>query len=163
MFLGALSSGLYGTMDMFMKIVAKNKRASFDYEILEQIEAGILLTGQEVKSARGGNIDLKGSYVSFVTGKPILKNTSIQPYKYASGLSDYDPNHDRELLLKRKECDRLIGLSQEKGISVFPIEVRSGRTIKILIGAGRGRKKLDKRHRIKERDINRRLKRGEEV
>jgi SsrA-binding protein len=146
-----------------MKIVAKNKRASFDYEILEQIEAGIMLTGQEVKSARGGNIDLKGAYVSFASGKPILKNASIQPYKYASGLSDYDPDKDRELLLKKKECDRFIGLSQEKGISVFPLEVRSARTIKILIGAGRGRKKYDKRQRIKERDVEKRLKRGEEV
>ena len=119
-----------------------------------------MLTGQEVKSARGGNIDLKGAYVSFASGKPILKNASIQPYKYASGLSDYDPYRDRELLLKKKECDKFIGLSQEKGISVFPLEVRSGRTIKLLIAAGRGRKKLDKRHRIKERDVDRRLRRS---
>jgi SsrA-binding protein len=146
-----------------MKIVAKNKRARFDYEILEQIEAGILLTGQEVKSARAGNINLSGSYISFVTGKPMLKNASIQPYKYASNLADYNPDQDRELLLKKKELNRLIGLSQENGISVMPLEVRSGRTIKVLIGAGRGRKKHDKRNRIKERETDRRLRQGKEI
>lgn len=146
-----------------MKIVAKNKRARFDYEILDTVEAGIILTGQEVKSARAGNMNLQGSYVSFATGKPILKKAAIQPYKYASGLSGYDPEQDRTLLLKKKEADRLLGRSQERGISVFPLEVRSGRTIKILIGAGRGRKKYDKRERIKERDVERRLKKGHDV
>lgn len=145
-----------------MKIVAKNKRARFDYEILEQIEAGIILTGQEVKSARAGNADLRGAYVSFASGKPVLKNATIQPYKYASNLSDYNPGHDRELLLKKKEADRLLGFSQEKGMTVLPLEIRSARTVKVLIGVGKGRKKYDKRQRIKEREVERKLKRGEE-
>ena len=146
-----------------MKIVARNKRARFDYEILEEVEAGIILTGQEVKSVRGGNADLKGAYVSFASGKPVLKKSTIQPYKYASNLSGYDPGQDRMLLMKKSEMDRMTGKTEEKGISVMPLEFRAGRTIKILLGVGRGRKKYDKRQRIKERDVGRRLKRGEEV
>jgi SsrA-binding protein len=145
-----------------MKIVAKNKRATFDYDIQEKTEAGIVLTGQEVKSVRIGNADLKGAYVSFSSGKPVLKNATIQPYKYASNLKDYDPGRDRALLLHQKEIDRLVGSSQEKGISVLPLEMHAGRTIKVLIGVGRGRKKYDKRQKIKERDVERRLQKGEE-
>ncbi len=145
-----------------MKIVARNKRARFDYEILEEIEAGIILTGQEVKSVRGGNADLKGAYVSFATGKPVLKNSTIQPYKYASNLGGYDPGQDRALLMKKAEAERMVGKTEEKGISVMPLEFRAGRTIKILLGVGRGRKKYDKRQRIKERDVERRLRRSAE-
>jgi SsrA-binding protein len=146
-----------------MKTVAKNKRARFDYEILEQIEAGIILTGQEVKSARVGNADLRGAYVSFASGKPVLKNATIQPYRYASNLSGYDPGQDRALLLTKKEADRFLGFSQEKGMTVLPLEIRCGRMVKVLIGAGRGRKKEDKRQRIKEREVERKLRRGEEI
>ncbi len=145
-----------------MKTVAKNKRARFDYEILEELEAGMILTGQEVKSVRAGNADLKGAYVSFVSGKPFLKNSTIQPYKYASNLTGYDPGRDRELLLKKSELERLKAMSDEKGISVLPLEFRSARMIKVLLGVGRGRKKIDKRQRIKERDVERRVRRGEE-
>ena len=136
-----------------MKVVAKNKKARFDYEILEEIEAGILLTGQEVKSAREGNMDLKGAYVSMMSGSPVLKNATIQPYRFASNLGDYDPGRDRELLVHKKQSARLFGLAED----------RSGRTIKVLIGAGRGRKKIDKRNRIKERDIEKRMRRGDDI
>ena len=146
-----------------MKVVARNQRARFDYEILETIEAGIILTGQEVKSARGGHISLAGAYVSFLSDKPVLKNAKIQPYKYASDLGGYEPDRDRGLLLRKRECDRLIGTAQERGVSIIPLEVRSGRTVKILLGVGRGRKKADKRQRIREREVERRLRRGEEV
>lgn len=145
-----------------MKIVAQNRRARFDYEIVETIEAGIILTGQEVKSARGGGMHLSGAYVSFLGGKPLLKHAKIQPYKYASQLDGYDPERDRELLLRSAERDRLFGASAEKGMAVLPLEVRSGRTIKVLLGLGRGRKKRDKRQRIKEREVERMLRRGEE-
>ena len=146
-----------------MKVLAKNKRALFDYEITEKVEAGILLSGQEAKSARLGNMDLKGSYVSFASGKPILKQATIAPYKYASHISDYDPGRDRELLLHKNQIARFTGFADEKGVSVLPLEVHGGRTVKILIGVGKGRKKVDKRQRIKERDIDRRLRRGEDV
>jgi SsrA-binding protein len=146
-----------------MKVVAKNRRARFDYEILETVEAGIVLTGQEVKSARGGGMNLSGAYVSFLGGKPVLKQAKILPYKYASGLESYDPGCDRPLLLRKSEANRLLGKAAEKGLTVLPLEVRSGRTVKVLLGVGRGRKKGDKRARIREREVLRRLRRGEEV
>ncbi len=146
-----------------MKIVSQNRRARFDYQILETIEAGIILTGQEVKSARGGHMHLSGAYVSFLKGKAMLKKAKIERYKYASGIDGYDPERDRELLLRATERDRLEGLLAEKGMSVLPLEVLSGKTIKVLLGVGRGRKKGDKRERIKERDVERRLRRGEEL
>lgn len=146
-----------------MKVVAKNKRARFDYELLEELEAGLILTGQEVKSVRAGNADLKGAYVSFASGKPMLKNSTIQPYKYASNLTGYDPGRDRELLLRKAEIEKLRKFSDEKGITVLPLEFRSARTIKILLGVGRGRKTIDKRRKIKERDVERKLRRGDDV
>lgn len=145
-----------------MKIVAKNQRALFDYDITERIEAGIILTGQEVKSVRQGHADLRGAYVSLATGKPVLKQAKIQPYRYASGLSGYDPGHDRELLLKKKETERLAAASGEKGMTVMPLEFRAGRTIKVLIGLGRGRRKYEKRERIKKREIEKNIREGGE-
>ena len=146
-----------------MKVVARNKRARFDYEIQETLEAGIILTGQEVKSARAGHVNLSGAYVSFMSGKPVLKNAKIQKYAYASGLDDYVPDRDRELLLRKNECERLQSAASEKGVTVLPLEVRSARTIKVLLGVGRGRKRTDKRQRIREREVERGLQRGEEV
>lgn len=146
-----------------MKVVASNKRARFDYEILEEIEAGIILTGQEVKSCRQGHVHLSGAYVSLLSGKPVLKNATIDPYCYASDLHAYDKQRDRELLLKSREIDRMIGKAKVRGMSILHLEVRSGRTIKVLLGLGRGRKKYDKRQRIKEREVKKRLKRGEEI
>ena len=142
--------------------MAKNKRVRFDYEILEELEAGMILTGQEVKSVRAGNADLKGAYVSFLGSKPILKNSTIQPYKYASNLTGYDPGRDRELLLRKGELEKLRAASEEKGISVLPLEFRSGRMIKVLLGVGRGRKTIDKRRRIKEREVEKKIRKGEE-
>lgn len=140
-----------------MKVVAQNRRARFDYEITETFEAGIMLTGQEVKSCRLGQVNLAGSYVSFASGSPVLKQAKISPYKYAGKLQDYDPGHDRTLLLRSKEAERLEALQSEKGVSIIPLEVRAGKFIKVLIGVGRGRKKLDKRQKIREREISRRV------
>lgn len=140
-----------------MKTVAGNRRARFDYEITDTVEAGIVLSGQEVKSCRKGQVSLAGSYVSFASGKPVIKAMKISPYAYASGLEGYDPGHDRELLLKKNEIEKVRSASSEKGMTVVPLEVRAGRFIKVLIGIGRGRKRLDKRQRIKEREIGRRV------
>lgn len=146
-----------------MKPVASNRRARFDYEITDTILAGIMLTGQEVKSCRMGHVDLSGSYVSFHGGKPIIKHLSISPYSYASGLEGYDPGQDRPLLLKNEEAMRLQELTNQKGITVIPLEVQAGKYIKLLIGIGKGRKTIDKRRVIKERDIEKRMKQGKEV
>lgn len=142
-----------------MKIVAINRRARFDYEIVETVEAGMLLTGAEVKSCREGHVDLRGAYVSFLGPKPTLQKMSIASYRYANDPT-YNPLRTRELLLHAHQKTRLEATAHEKGMTVIPLEVRSGKFIKILLGVARGRKRLDKRQRIKERETERRLRRG---
>ena len=146
-----------------MKVVADNRRARFDFEIVDTVEAGIMLTGQEVKSCRAGNVNLAGSYISFLGGKPILKKASIAPYKFALPLPDYDPSRDRPLLLKKNEARKIEAATAEKGMAVVPLEVRAGPFIKVLLGVGRGRKRFDKRQRIKEREIGRKIREGREI
>ena len=145
-----------------MAVVAKNRRARYDYEIVDTVEAGLMLSGQEVKSCRSGNVNLSGAYVSFLNGKPIIKSMKISPYTYASNIGDYDPGRDRSLLLKKSEIFKLLSATQEKGVTVIPLEVKAGKHIKLVLGVGKGRKRLDKRQRIRERDVERKMKKGEE-
>ncbi len=146
-----------------MKTVASNRRARFDYKITDTVLAGIMLTGQEAKSCRLGHVDLAGAYVSFQSGKTMIKHLKIQPYPFASGLDGYDPGHDRPLLLNKKEIEQLQSSANQKGITIIPLEVQAGRTIKLLLGLAEGRKTIDKRQVIKERDMKKRLKKGEEL
>jgi SsrA-binding protein len=158
--LEAVYAGYFGERhDMLaqMKVVAENRRARFDYEILETAEAGIVLTGQEVKSCRLGQVNLSGSYVSFFKGVPRIKHMKISPYKYAGSLPGYDPERDRELLLKKAELEKMERAADEKGMTIIPLQVRAGRFIKVLLGLGLGRKKIDKRQKIKEREIERKI------
>lgn len=143
-----------------MKTVAKNRRARFDYDIVDTVEAGLQLTGQEVKSCRMGHVNLSGAYVSMLGGKPVLKSATIAPYKFASDIDDYEPGRERLLLMHKKEIERIQSALAEKGVSVIPLEVRAGHHIKILLGLGKGQKRIDKRRNIKEKDIKRRLKQG---
>lgn len=143
-----------------MKVVAKNRRATFDYEILETVEAGLMLTGQEVKSCRMGHCDLKGAYVSFQTSVPQIKQMTIRAYPQAGPLPDYQPSRERPLLLGKQDIGRLAAASNEKGLTVIPLEVRCGRYVKVLLGVARGRKKFDKRQKIKERDVAKRVRKG---
>jgi len=145
-----------------MKTVAKNRKARYDYEIVDTLEAGIILHGHEVKSCRAGNISLSGSYVSLSTGKPLLKGAKIAKYQYAASVPDYNPERDRELLLKKRDSIKLQSDLQEKGVSLIPLEVKAGKHIKILLGLGKGQKRYDKRQNIKEKEVKRRLKRGED-
>lgn len=150
-----------------MKIIAKNKRAAFDYNILEKFEAGIVLTGAEVKSIKQGNISLKGSYVTIsMTGpdnKPEawLINAHISPYKPAGIQLGYDPEKSRKLLLHKKEIDYLIGKQKEGGLTIIPLLVytKKGR-IKIEVGLGRGKKKYEKREAIRKREDERKMRRA---
>jgi SsrA-binding protein len=146
-----------------VKSVAQNRRARFDYEISDTLEAGIVLTGQEVKSCRVGHVDLRGAYVSFTGGKAVLKGMKIMKYQFASQLEGYEPAHDRPLLLKKAEVEKLASLANEKGGSIIALEVKVGKYIKVVLGIAKGRKTVDKRARIKERDIERRLKKGEDI
>lgn len=143
--------------------MAQNRRARFDYEMLESIEAGIILMGPEVKSCRAGQVSLAGAYVSFLGGKPMLKHATIAKYAYAASVADYDPERDRELLLGKSQSIRLQSSVAEKGISIIPLEVRAGKYIKVLLALARGRKTIDKRQRIKEREMDRRIREGRET
>ena len=145
-----------------MKVVAKNRRARHDYEIVDTLEAGIILTGQEVKSVRQGHMNLAGAYVSLLTGKAVLKNASIAPYAYASNLENYNPDQDRELLLRKAERSKLETKLAEKGVSLVPLEVKAGKFIKVVLGLGKGKKTIDKRQSIKEKDLKRKMKKGQE-
>lgn len=144
-----------------MKVVANNRKARFDYDILDTLEAGIVLTGQEVKSCRLGHCDLKGAYVSFTTDPPHIRQMTIRPYTHAGPLPDYHPSRARALLLSKKQRAALHAQSEEKGLTVIPLEVRAGRYVKVLLGVGRGRKRFDKRQTIRERDVQKRVRRGE--
>lgn len=142
-----------------MPILAKNKRATYDYEILDKFEAGIKLTGQEVKSAKNGRVNLKGSYVTVSNGRPHIINMHIAKYDKAGAFSDYDPYRTRELLLNKKEIDRLIGKKDEQGLTLIPLSLYTKRgKIKLEFGIGRGKKKHDKREDIKKKDTKRRIK-----
>lgn len=146
-----------------MKTVAQNRKARHNYEITDTIEAGIVLTGQEVKACRQGQMNLAGSYVSLHTGKPILKSASIAPYRFASNLDSYEPNRDRVLLLRKSETQRLETKLQEQGVALVPLEVKAGRHIKVILGLGKGKKKYDKRQSKKKQDIERRLREGRDI
>ncbi|OGE81750.1 MAG: SsrA-binding protein [Candidatus Doudnabacteria bacterium RIFCSPHIGHO2_01_FULL_43_23] len=144
-----------------MKILTKNRRAFFDYEITDQLEAGIVLTGQEVKSVKTGGVSLDGSYARIARGQASLINAHIKAYAYASNLENYDPTQTRKLLLHKREIKKLENKTSEKGLTLIPLEVyvKNG-YIKIRLGLGRSKKKTDKRETIKKRESDRRIKRA---
>jgi SsrA-binding protein len=140
-----------------MPNLAVNKKATFEYEILEKLEAGLMLTGAEVKSVRNGNIRLLGAYVTFHGTSANLLNAHISPYKYAQN-EEYDPTVSRRLLLKQKEINYLRGKLSEKGLTIIPLSVYTkGNLIKIESGVGRGKKTFDKRESVKKRDQKREI------
>lgn len=142
-----------------MKIIHKNKKTLFDYEIIEQFKAGMILIGPEIKSIRLGHINLRGSYVSLQDGRAFLKGANISRYKFDSSDS-YDPFRDRELLLSKSEIHKIINHLNTQGVTVVPIAVGiDGKYAKLEIAVARGKKKHDKRETIKERDSQRRLQR----
>lgn len=143
-----------------MPSLAYNKRANFDYEILDTYEAGLVLYGHEVKSVKTGHVSLKGAYVT-VKGASnklpelYLINAYIPLYGKASKVADYDPTRARKLLLLKKEIEHLIGKKNEQGLTLVPIKIYTKHSlIKLLFGVGRGRKKHDKRELIKKRETD---------
>lgn len=139
-----------------MKIVAQNKKAFFDYEILDRIEAGIVLNGDEVKSIRAGHVSLVGSFAHIRDGELYLVNANIAHYEKAYQKQE-DPLRKRKLLLHRQEIDRLLGDITRKGITVVPLKMylnEKGR-IKVELGLAKHKKAASKKETIKERDIKR--------
>ena len=142
------------------KILSDNKKALFDYEILEKFEAGIVLHGHEAKSAKSGNMSLKGAYVTFHNNEAYLIGAHIGRYKPAGGLKEYDPERSRKLLLKKKELRRLLGKKEVKGLTIVPILVYIKHSkVKVEIAIARGKKQYEKKEKIKQRDIEREIRR----
>lgn len=143
-----------------MPTIATNKKAKHDYQILDTIESGIVLSGAEVKSVKAGQINLKGSYVSINSQKqPWLIGAHIAPYRpAASAQKNYEPDKSRQLLLTKKEINVLLGKSRQPGLTIMPISVYTkGSLIKLEIAVCKGKKLYDKREAIKRRDVEREI------
>lgn len=145
-----------------MKIVAKNKRGTYDYAIDERIVAGLVLSGPEVKSAKAGEISLKGSYIRLLNGEAYLVGTHIRQYANSSPHADYDPTRPRKLLVHKKELNEMLA-AKHANIQAVPLAVGILRgLVKLEIGLGRGQRKYDKRQVLKarqtQRDIDREIK-----
>ncbi len=142
-----------------MKKIVENKKAYFDYEILETFLAGIKLKGFEVKSVKEGNFNIVGSYSVIKDNEVWLINSHIPLYKKASNIKDYDERRTRKLLLKKSEIKYLIGKLKEKGLTLIPLEVYNiNNLIKIKLGLGKIKRKIDKRETIKKRETEKKLK-----
>lgn len=140
--------------------ISYNKKARFDYEILEEISAGIQLTGHEVKSAKLGRMDLAGSYVTLIDGEAFLLGSKIPPFQPGNAPEGYDTERTRKLLLHASELKKLADKKNE-GFSIVPIRARLAKSrIKIEIAVARGRKAHDKREHIKKREAARLIKRS---
>ncbi|MCP4004783.1 MAG: SsrA-binding protein SmpB [bacterium] len=141
------------------KTICKNRRARFQYEIDETIEAGLVLQGSEVKSMREGKANLSDSYGRIKGGEAFLVKAHIEPYKQATH-RNHEPERERKLLLNRREIHRLGGKLRERGFTLVPIEMyfKGGRA-KVLLGLGRGKKLYDKRRTIAKRESDKRLQR----
>jgi len=138
-----------------------NSKAGFDYEILETLEAGLVLKGTEVKAIKSSKASIKGSFVKILNGRPQLIGATISPYQPNNTPADYDPTATRMLLLSKKQIDVLLGLSQSQGLTLIPLKIYDTKgKLKLLVGIARGKKKYDKRSSIKKKDIARAKQRG---
>jgi SsrA-binding protein len=137
------------------QVLATNRKALFNYEILERAEAGLSLVGTEVKSIRHGGLNFRDSYVDFRAGQLFLVGCFIGPYSHGN-LLNHAENRDRRLLMHRREIDKLGGKVTEKGLTLVPLKAyfKNGR-VKLEIGLGRGKKAHDKRQAIKAKDVER--------
>jgi SsrA-binding protein len=141
-----------------MSILAINKRANFDYQILEKYEAGLVLEGQEVKSIKSGHASLKESFVTIHGNDLYLTNAHVSPYRHAGNIGNYEPTRPRKLLLKKSEIKKLIGSSREKGLTLVPIKLYTKRRlIKLEFALGKGKKEFDKRETIQKREDERNI------
>ncbi len=140
-----------------------NRKAHFNYAIEEEIEAGIMLLGSEVKSLREGKANINEAYVAEISGELFLTNCNITEYKGANRFN-HAPKRPRKLLLHKTQLQKIIGKMHLKGYSLIPLKIFFNKKnfIKVVIGLGRGKKLYDKRESIKRRDENRRNQRGEE-
>ncbi len=136
-------------------VVARNPKARHDYHILETWEAGLVLTGSEIKSVRAGKVSLKGAFGVVRRGEVWLEGMNISPYE-SGGYANHDPTRPRKLLLHRREMRRLIGALEQKGLTLVPLDMHlSEGWAKVTVALGRGKKAYDKREDLKRRDAER--------
>jgi SsrA-binding protein len=147
-------------MDKPRKVIATNRKARHDYELLDSFEAGLVLLGSEIKSIRAGRVNLREGYVSPRDGELWLLNTHIASYDQA-GMFGHDPLRPRKLLLHRREIERILARVQEKGLTIVPVSLYllRGRA-KLEIALARGRKQYDKRENMRERESQRQIERS---
>ena len=145
---------------MSIKIIAQNKKARFNYSIIETFEAGLSLKGTEVKSLRKHLCSLNEAYVSFKKNEAYLQESHIPIYELVSSLQNHEPKRLRKLLLHREELNRIYGTMREKGLSCVPLKIYFKKSkIKVEIALVKGKKKSDKRDVIKKREANRLIER----
>ncbi len=145
-----------------MEELIKNKKANFDYHIIEKMEAGLVLFGHEVKALRKKKATLVGSYITVKNGECFLVNCNISPYQQRNTPKDYNPRRDRKLLLQKNEIDYLFGKEKERGVTLIPLRIYSKKNLlKLELGVAKGKKKYDKRDTIKKREIDKKLRRFE--
>jgi SsrA-binding protein len=141
------------------KVIATNRKAYHDYFIEETLEAGLVLTGTEIKSVRGGRVNLRDSYVRIERGEAWLLNVHIAPYEQGSRYN-VNPTRDRKLLLHRPEILRLQGKAQAKGMTIVPLRVYiRGNRAKVELALAKGKRQYDKREAIAQRDAERAMER----
>jgi len=143
------------------KVVATNRKAFHDYHIEERLEAGIVLKGTEVKSLREGQVNLRDSYASVDRGELVLHHCHISPYSHGN-IMNHDPVRPRKLLLHRKEINKLLGKSQQKGLTLVPLRIYfSPRGMaKVELALAKGKKQYDRREAIKAREVGREVERA---
>jgi SsrA-binding protein len=144
------------------KVVATNRRARRNYEVLDTFEAGIVLKGSEVKSLRAGQVQLKDSYASLYDGELWLERLHIGPYSHAS-VDAHQPERKRKLLLHRREIDRLTGKINEQGLTVVPLQIYFSHGLaKVELALAKGRRDYDKRKKLTEKEQRREMDRARE-
>jgi SsrA-binding protein len=142
------------------RVIVENKKAFHDYFIEDRYQAGIVLTGTEIKSIRMRAVNLKDSFARIENGEVFLYNVHISPYTHGNRFN-HDPKRIRKLLLTKKEISKLIGKTKEKGYSLVPLKLYfSGDWVKVELGLAKGKKEFDKRESIKEKDIKRQIDRA---
>lgn len=142
-----------------IKVIATNRKANFEYAILNRYEAGFVITGTEVKSIRDGKINIQESYGRIINDEVWIINSHINEYKYGN-INNHEPLRNRKLLLNKREIRKIKQQLQEKGLTLVPLKVYfKGSLVKVEIGIAKGKKLYDKRESIKKRDIERNLSR----
>lgn len=143
-----------------VKVIATNRRARYDYEIVDEWEAGLVLTGSEIKSLRAGQANLKDSFAHLRDGEMWLVGAFIGPYKFARD-GGHDPERTRKLLMHRHQIDRITGSLAEKGLTLVPMRLylKEGKA-KVQIGLGKGKRTIDKRSDLKKKEHDREIRRA---